>query len=412
MTHTHSARDAAMMVVETLRAGGHAALFAGGCVRDTLLGLAPKDYDVVTDATPEQVHDILPNSRRVGAKFGVMLVRRVGHDIEVATFRTEGPYSDGRRPDTVTFATAREDARRRDFTINGLFFDPIEGRVIDYVGGRRDLDAGVLRTIGDADARFGEDHLRMLRAIRFAARLGFAIDPATLCAMKRHADKLPSISAERVWMELEMIITAPTRTRGWSLLVESGLRRYLAWAWPPDADADRGVSARFDALPSDRIDASLAVAAMLHNQTPAAASEIGRALRFSNGLRARVVWLLGSVSRLTATPSATQADALELADLKTLMQHREWDNLLELLRADLLAAGADTGCWDVLRSRAAAIPRHRVAPPPLLSGDDLTAMGLAPGPLFGAILGAVRRRQLNEEIHTREDAVRIAQEMA
>ncbi|MCH7994391.1 MAG: CCA tRNA nucleotidyltransferase, partial [Planctomycetes bacterium] len=197
------ARLAALRILEKLRARGHTALLAGGCVRDMLLSIPPKDYDVATDATPKRVVRIFPRSRTVGAKFGVVLVRQYGHDIEVATFRSDGTYSDGRHPDTVVFGTDVEDARRRDFTINGLFFDPIEERVIDHVDGRRDLEAGVIRTIGEPEARFAEDHLRMLRAIRFAARLGFVIEPRTMAAIKCLAQRLGDISTERVWLELE-----------------------------------------------------------------------------------------------------------------------------------------------------------------------------------------------------------------
>jgi poly(A) polymerase len=205
---------AALHVMDTLRGAGHQALLAGGCVRDLLLSRTPKDYDVATDAPPGRVLEFFPKARAVGAKFGVILVRKFGRDVEVATFRTEGPYSDGRRPDHVAFGSAEEDARRRDFTINGLFFDPAGQRVIDYVGGQDDLRRRILRTIGDPSERFAEDHLRMLRAVRLAARLEFTLEAQTRTEISRAAPLLSGISPERIWMELEQILTAPSRTAG------------------------------------------------------------------------------------------------------------------------------------------------------------------------------------------------------
>ena len=214
------ARAAALDIIATLRSAGHIALLAGGCVRDLLLNRTPKDYDVVTDATPRRVKELFPRARQVGAKFGVMLVRRYRHDVEVATFRADGTYSDGRHPDQVTFGTEQEDAARRDFTVNGMFCDPAEERIIDHVGGREDLEAGVIRTIGVPAERFAEDHLRMLRAVRFASTLGFELAPETLAAIRQHAPKLELISAERIWQELVQILVGSARARGWTLLLD------------------------------------------------------------------------------------------------------------------------------------------------------------------------------------------------
>ena len=280
---------AALDTIKKLRAEGHVALLAGGCVRDRLLNRTPKDFDVATDATPERVKQFFPRARQVGAKFGVMLVRKFGHEIEVATFRTDATYSDGRHPDAVTFGSDVEDARRRDFTINGLFYDPIDDRVIDYVSGRADLEAGIIRTIGDPDRRFAEDHLRMLRAVRFAARFGFQIEPATANAIARHAARLETISAERVWQELEMILTDPGRVCGWSLLLDTSLREHLTPAWPQERDDDAVVGARLAALPSQQIDASLAMAAALCTHPAKQAASVCRAMRLSNRLSKAVV---------------------------------------------------------------------------------------------------------------------------
>ncbi len=397
--------DAALNTIKKLRAQGHVAFLAGGCVRDKLLQHTPKDYDVVTDATPKRVKEIFPRARQVGAQFGVMLVRRFGHDIEVATFRSDGPYSNGRHPDAVTFGTDVEDARRRDFTINGLFLDPIDGRIIDHVNGREDLEAGIIRTIGQPAQRFAEDHLRMLRAVRFTARLCFRMEPATAAAIKRLAGYLETISPERVWMELEMILTDPTRARGWSLLVETGLRAHLAPAWPQNAGENRVIESRLAALPPHRIDAPFALAATLCGSTPDEAGHVCRSLRLSNKLSHAVLWMIRSL------PMVHNEASLELADLKLLMAERHWADLLELLRADLTATGADLDPHERVCRCAAAIPAEAVAPPPLVTGDDLCDMGMSPGPRLGEILRAIYRGQLNERITTHEDAVAMAREL-
>ena len=398
-----TAWDAALEIMEKLRTAGHAALLAGGCVRDRLMGNAPKDYDVVTDATPAQVRRMFPRTRHVGAKFGVVLVRKYGVDIEVATFRTDGTYSDGRRPDEVRFGTELEDAQRRDFTINGLFLDPISGELIDHVGGRADLEAGILRTIGEPDRRFAEDHLRMLRAIRFAARLRFTIEPGTMEAIIRLAGHLQTISPERVWQELEQILTEPTRAVGWSLLVRTGLRDHLSTDWPRMmTDEDEIIERRLTALPDRVIDASLALSTALPARTPAQAGKIGRALRLSNRMIRRVTYLVRSL------PALHDAGALDLAGLKLLMADEAWPLLIELLRVDLVAAGQSLEAYKEVSRRAATIAPEDVAPPPLLTGDDLALMGVPPGPRYGEILETVYRAQLNEKITTPEQAHAMA----
>jgi poly(A) polymerase len=230
-----SDRDDALAVVRRLREAGHVAYFAGGCVRDQLLGLTPKDYDVATDAPPQRVRELFTRTDAVGAAFGVILVRHRRSQIEVATFRTDLEYRDGRRPEGVRFATAEQDAQRRDFTINGLFFDPLEDRVIDYVGGQADLEARVVRAIGEPDRRFEEDHLRLLRAVRFATRFRFKIDPATEDAIVRHAAQLARISPERIAEELLLILAPPGRTLAWALLEKYHLSavvfRFLKLPW-------------------------------------------------------------------------------------------------------------------------------------------------------------------------------------
>ncbi len=396
---------AARRIIDTLRAAGHTALLAGGCVRDSLLGVAPKDYDVATDATPDRVVELFPRSRQVGAKFGVVLVRVGRHDVEVATFRRDGVYTDGRRPDSVSFGSEIEDARRRDFTINGLFYDPVADRVIDHVGGQEDLRKGVLRTIGEPDERFAEDHLRLLRAVRFAARLGFTIDPATFAAIGRHAHQLAGISVERVWLELEQILAAPSRAAGWKLLTAAGLRPWLCSAWTFDAAVDAIGLARLEVLPATALPAQLSAAALLADRPVPALRKIAASLRWSNRFRDDVIWLSGSLESLVCRSD------LELADFKQLLAAPRWPDLLALLRADDQVRRPARPLAPAVAARAAAIPADRVAPPPLLTGDELTAAGHVPGPRLGITLEAVRRAQLNEEIDTREAAWEMAKKM-
>jgi len=400
--NSSSAWDAALLVLERLRASGHRALLAGGCVRDMLLEQPPKDYDIATSAKPEQVTAIFPGARHVGAKFGVVLVRRLHHDIEVATFRSDGSYSDGRRPDSVAFGTELEDARRRDFTINGLFYDPIEQRVIDHVGGGDDLSAKLLRTIGDPDLRFAEDHLRMLRAVRLASRLGFTIDPATAESIRRHAAELRAISAERIWMELERMLTAPTRAVAWTHLRSLGLRMYLASSWLGDGAKDEKIGRRLAELPSGTVSASLALSVALCDETPDSAVAIGRELRLSNRLNDDVRWFIRSL------PSAARATELELAEVKELMAHSEWENLLELLRVVEITSTTKGAAFTAIQDRARAIPHDEISPAPFLCGEDALAMGVPPGPRIGEILSAVYRAQRNLEIRTRDEAAALA----
>jgi poly(A) polymerase len=401
----HDAKAAAMYVADKLHQAGHVALFAGGCVRDMLLGYEPMDYDVATDATPEQVKELFPKARQVGAQFGVVLVRKYRHDVEVATFRTDGDYSDGRHPDIVAFRSREEDAKRRDFTINGMFYDPLTEHVIDDIGGQEDLIRRIIRTIGRPEDRFAEDHLRMLRAVRFAARLGFAIEPRTLAAIRDQSHKLPLISSERIYVELALILVVPSRASAWSLLVETGLRAHLSPAWPIDEDADAMALRRLEALPPYRIDESLAMAALLPAGAADLASAVCHSLKMSNRLREAITWLVRSLARVQ------QDEVKELADLKLLMADEEWPNLLELFRVDEIAHERGAERYEELVRRSEAIPPTEIAPLPLLSGDDLLELGVPQGPEFGRILRAVYRAQLNRAIRTPEDAITLAREM-
>ena len=402
-TRARDAWQSALEIIKLLRAEGYNALLAGGCVRDRLLQRTPKDYDVATDATPDRVQEFFPRARKVGAKFGVMIVHKDGHDIEVATFRTDGPYSDGRRPDSVVFGTEIEDAKRRDFTINGLFYDPIGDRIIDHVRGRGDLDRRVVRTIGDPDQRFGEDHLRMLRAVRFATRLGFEIEPETADAIRRLAVQLKSISPERVWLELEEVLSVSQRSRGWSLLVETGLRDHLCTHWP-QRDSDARVERRLAALPSQTIRPSLGLAAIWCGGIRRDLTRASEALRLSNRLSREVIWLV------TSLESVRHEESLEMADLKLLMANAVWPQLLDLLQAELVATESDPSPCERVRRRASSIAAKDVAPEPHLTGNDLCELGLSPGPRMGELIDLLYRAQLNEQIQSREAAMTVATE--
>jgi poly(A) polymerase len=401
---TIPAEKAALQIIERLRQAGHQALLAGGCVRDRLLGRPAKDYDVATDARPEQIISLFRRTRQVGVQFGVVQVKQGRSWVEVATFRSDHSYSDGRHPDAVQFTSAEEDAKRRDFTINGMFYDPVSDRVIDYVGGQQDLAAGVIRAIGDPAQRFREDHLRMLRAIRFATELGYRIDPATFEAVRQNADAITRVSAERIQEELAKTLAAPNRRGGFDQLARSGLLEHL---WPNDEWDQARIERALAILGALRgeIRFSLGLAVLLLNREPAQVRQTCRDLRCSTPLSRQVVWLV------THHADLDRPDELALADLKTLMQSRQFDDLTELLRARLVAAGQDTEVHSRLISRASQIPPERVDPPPLVDGEDLKALGLPPGPRYKQILDAVRRAQLDERIHTRQEGTAMARQL-
>ncbi|MCC7292130.1 MAG: CCA tRNA nucleotidyltransferase [Phycisphaerales bacterium] len=399
------ARQASLAVLRKLRDAGFAALLAGGCVRDMLLRRTPKDYDVVTDARPEQVLALFPRARGVGQQFGVILVHRLGVSVEVATFRKDSATSDGRRPEQVTFSDDVEDARRRDFTVNGMFYDPIADRVIDHVGGRADLEARIIRTIGDPARRFAEDHLRMLRAVRFAVALDFELDPGTLLAIRKLAAKLRGISAERIWMELERMLTPPGRARAWRLLRETGLAPHLVEEWRPPTDESDRIEVRLAALPTGDISAALAAASLVCERSAEQVRRFCLNLRLSNDLTDAVAWLVAQRADVL-TPVAD-----ELAQRRIWRAHPLCMDLLELARTECMTQRRSLERWQEVSAAIQALDPVNATPPPLLTGDDLTAAGYAPGPAFGRVLSAVYRAQLNETIRTPNDAMLLAREM-
>lgn len=398
-------RDAALEVVRVLQNANHVAYWAGGCVRDMLLGREPHDFDIATSARPDEVAALFRKTRLVGVQFGVVLVRTFGHSLEVATFRTDHSYEDGRRPTGVTFSTPEEDARRRDFTINGMFYDPVADEVHDFVHGRSDLKTGLIRAIGAAAERFAEDHLRVLRAIKFASRFGFAIEPATWEAMKESAADLRRISPERIRMELEAMLSRPGRDVAARMLADCGAIDHL-WtgSWALHSIMPR-ITTALGALP-DSASFEQALALLLVGYQPKLAVQACRELRSSNESTDRVEWLISHQHTFDAP------DALTLADLKLLMADAGFAELVAYVAALHCADARPTALVDSIRRRAEAIPQKDVAPKPLVNGDDLEQLGIAKGPIYKKVLDAVYYAQLNGELTTREAALDRAQSLA
>ena len=419
MAELFSTRQDATAVVRRLRESGHVAYFAGGCVRDELLGLEPKDYDVATDAPPERVRELFRNTQAVGAAFGVILVRVNASQVEVATFRTDSTYGDGRRPDSVRFTTAEEDAQRRDFTINGMFLDPLDGQVIDYVGGQRDLSERRLRAIGNPAERFAEDHLRMLRAVRFAARFALTVDDATAAAIVEHAAHLRRISPERIADELRRMWTVPSRVTAWNLLRRLGLLDVLFRDLPmrrQSSDAEPGMEAIFHATAAGQpISFGLALAAgSLAYLSPGASGDVRELL--AKASVTAVIQSLRRTLRISNEESDEASGALAGAGL--LLQTAEPDVVMlkrflarptagatrSLLRG-LAACGMYRERVEWLEDRLAGLETTDYAPLPLLTGDDLLAMGMQAGPAFKTILDRVYDAQLEGRLATKADAL-------
>jgi len=416
VTSSSPQREFAVEIVRKLRAAGHTALFAGGCVRDLLLGRIPKDYDVATTALPEQVRHLFGHKKTlpVGASFGVIVVigpRDIGH-VEVATFRKEGPYHDGRRPSNVAFCTPEEDAQRRDFTINGMFYDPIEAQVLDFVGGEADLAARVVRAIGDPHERVREDKLRMLRAVRFTATLDFALSDVTANAIREMADQLTIVSAERIAQELKKMLVDSHRRRAIELSQDVGLLRIFL----PEllADPDNQELVREESLEStlrmlaalQQPSFELAFAALLHSLPARPVTyDICRRLKLSNEEADRITWLVAHQDDLV------DARVQPLSRLKRTLAHPFRDDLLSLLRVKLLATEAEVPPVLFCVEYLANTPQSVIDPVPLISGDDLKRHGLNPGPAFKQILETVRDAQLNLEISTFEEAIALATKM-
>jgi poly(A) polymerase len=427
---TVPAEAAARAVVRQLRAAGFRAYFAGGCVRDRLRGEQPTDFDVATDASAEAVTQLFRRTVPVGAQFGVVLVLIDDHPIEVASFRTDAEYVDGRRPVSVRPATPEEDARRRDFTINGMFCDPDSGEVLDYVGGQADLAAKVIRAIGAPAERFNEDRLRMLRAVRLAARLGYTIDPETMAAIRAHAAAITGIAWERIGEEIVRILVEADARRGFALLDESGLLPHVL----PEVAALKGVEQSPDYHPEGDVfthtllllaqlrapSETLALGALLHDiAKPECAARRGERITFYGHAevgaqravaicqrlrRSRPVWerveyLVRHHLRLVHAPQ------MRRSTLRRFLAEPGIDELLELARIDALASHGDLSAYRFCLDARARLGDEPARPAPLLRGRDLLALGYPRGPLYTQILQAVEEQQLEGELTTPEDAL-------
>jgi poly(A) polymerase len=437
MTRTMpSKEEKALAILRRLRDNGFIALFNGGCVRDRLLGLPVKDYDIATDARPEVVQRLFDETVPVGAKFGVIMVIIDGDPFEVATFRADAPYVDGRRPSSVRFGALEEDAKRRDFTIGGMYYDPFADRLIDTVGGMRDLRAGIIRAIGNPYDRFAEDHLRVMRAARFAARLNFVIEPETHRAMKLVAPMLPKISAERIGEEIVRMMTEGGAARGIDIMVETGIMKEVLPEVLPmigcqqpanyHPEGDVYVHTRIAvAMLSPGCSESLAFGILFHDiakpntrqeqngkVTYYGHTEIGAEmakailarLRRSRAVQERVAYLVKNHLKLTMAPR------MRASTLRRMLAEDGFDELLEVSRMDALASSSFLGHYHFCRRAMKEITPARMRPPRFLTGRDLIGMGFTPGPAFKNILKEVEDLQLDGEIADRDAALAYVRE--
>ena len=426
---TEPNREFAVSVVKRLQEAGHLALWAGGCVRDLLMGREPKDYDVATDATPERVREVFGKRRTlaVGESFGVIVVLGPKQDgvtlqVEVATFRAEGAYLDGRRPDPqhIRFTTPEEDAWRRDFTINGMFYDPVHEHVRDYVGGEEDLRAGIVRAIGEPHDRMQEDKLRMLRAVRFTATLDFELDEATGRAVREMAPQLEVVSPERIAQELRRMLVGRHRRRAVRLLQQLDLLTVIFPELSPilQPEEPREWSHTLDILEQLEDPGFELAAAALLRTVPCPADESRRDTRESGTVRAickrlklsnqeldAITWLVRHRDRLADAPEQP------LAELKRTLASPYAADLRGLMRADAAARGGDRSAIDFIDRFVDETPAERIDPPPLATGADLIELGLVPGRQFHELLETVRDAQLNEEIETPAEARSLLQRL-
>ena len=423
-------RETALYIIERLRQSGFEAYMAGGCVRDKLLGREPKDYDIATNARPEAVQRIFPRTVPVGSQFGVVMVMLEGESLEVATFRFDGPYLDGRHPSQVRFGSMEEDIMRRDFTINGMMYDPTRDRVIDLVEGAKDIKRRVIRAIGDARRRFEEDHLRMLRAVRIAAGLDFTIDENTLQAIQEQAAMIARIAWERIGKEITRLLTEGGARKGFDLLDATGLLPVLL----PEVEATKGVEQSPDFHPEGDVyvhtlatleylkdpTETLAYGCLLHDIAKPAcfkregerisfighcekgaemAVEVLKRLKRSRAVWERVAYLVGNHLKYTQAPN------MRLSTLKKFLREDGFEELLELSRVDSLSSKGDLRYYNFCKQRLADFKHEEIHPEPLVRGRDLIALGFSPGPLFQTILKQIEEAQLNGEIIDKDQAL-------
>lgn len=426
-------KEEATKVISKLQQSGYLAYFAGGCVRDLLRDQVPTDYDIATNALPEQVTSLFRKTRSVGAHFGVIIVISGEFAFEVATFRNDGSYGDGRRPESVEFTSPEEDVLRRDFTINGIFYDPIEGSTIDYVNGQDDIESGTVRAIGDPESRFREDHLRLLRAVRFAARFDYQIEENTWAAICSHAEEIKNISEERIRDELSKILTDPNRVRGFDLLVESGLMEAMipeildlkGCEQPPQfhPEGDVFVHTRLMlTLLKDDPSLSLVLSVLLHDiGKPSTysydeesdrirfnghdkigaemASDILKRLKFPNKV-------IEEVTEMVANHMTFKdVQKMREAKLKRFMARPTFEDETELHRVDCLGSWGGLDNYDFLNQKRIEFENEPIIPPPLLTGNDLIEIGWEPGPRLGEVLTKVQDMQLEKNLNSKEEAL-------
>jgi poly(A) polymerase len=433
----------AIAIVKRLREHGFEAYLAGGCVRDKLLGVEPKDFDVATSARAEQVQVLFPHTVPVGVQFGVVLVllqdtpgsTRLTTGVEVATFRTDGIYLDGRHPTSVHFSNAREDARRRDFTINGMFYDPLNGQVLDYVGGQQDLKDGIIRAIGNPRQRFAEDRLRMIRTVRLAARLGFAIHPDTFAAIRQAAATITAMAWERIGDEVVKILTEGGAKTAFTLLCESGLLRAIL----PEVEALKGVEQSPDYHPEgdvfthtlllleklDQPTETLALGALLHDiAKPPCQGHSDRRITFYGHCEKGAEMAVAICQRLKRSRATWErvaylvknhlkplnAPHMRVSTLKRFLREDGIEELLELVRMDALSSSGNLQPYEFCWRKLEEFAREGIKPPRLLSGRDLIKLGLTPGPRFREILTALEEAQLEGQLSSREEALAWAKE--
>ncbi len=416
-------------IVRRLKKAGHETFLVGGCVRDLLMGREPKDFDIATHARPEEVARLFPRTIPVGAQFGVQMVLRGKTPYEVATFRTDLEYRDGRHPEGVKFTGPKEDALRRDFTVNGLFWDPVRGRVVDYVQGRKDLERRVIRAIGDPVKRFPEDRLRVLRAIRFSAHLDFRVDSKTWSAVKQSAREILQVSPERIRDEIVKLFTGPNPGEGLELLDESGLleiilpevARTKGVAQPPEFHPEGDVFVHTKLVMDQLTGASAVVVlgGLLHDIGKPPTFKIAERIRFDGHDRVGAVMAEKICRRLRFSNAETGAITelvkdhmrfkdvrqMRLSTLKRFMAKPTFREEMKLHRADCMASHKDLTNWKFLRIKLKELPPEEIKPKPLINGHDLLQMGYPEGPGIGAILKAVEERQLDKELNSHSEAL-------
>lgn len=425
--------EEAKKIIHTLQEAGFCSYFAGGAVRDQLMGKTPKDFDIATQATPDQVIKLFPHSDAIGKHFGVILVKVRGMSFEVATFRTDGSYEDGRRPESVTFSSPEEDAQRRDFTINGMFYDPIQEQLIDYVGGQEDLTAGVVRAIGNPEERFNEDALRLMRAVRFSVKTGFPVEPETLKALKSCSDLLAQISVERIQEELSKILTHGRRVDGVKLLVETGLMHHIIPEYyaligceqPPQFHPEGDVYIHTNLALShleDEAPLSLCLAVLLHDigkpSTYSYDEEVQR-IRFNGHDKVGAEMAREILSRLRYSNAIIDdvrvmvdnhmqfmnVQQMRTAKVKRFLARPTIEQEMELHRVDCASSNGFTDNYDFLREKQEEFANEPIIPLPLITGRDLIELGMKPGPTFKALLRDVQTEQLEGRLNTREEAL-------